>query len=267
MNKSIIYIISAFLVMFLIQSCLEEEELPLDVLGSEPGYFVECYLNPGELYKLSATKVQAIHEDYLLDYSIEFEVKVDTIKLLHSLYRENENRFIYNYGSALRFQPKAGETVKLRLISPELDTITGETEIPDEIEILDAFIRNDSIVYSYETCINQKHNYYMASFHYWYEDDDALQVLFSDFSHIYTKQIVTGAYQLPEDKTFLKGSLTLFRITEENYKYQLSLDNAQRANTDNLIQPTPLQGNLKNSMGIFTCFTQDTVLIHPLITP
>ena len=96
------YLVSIGLFL-LISACVSDQELDFSTLKGDPGYFVECYLKPGDVYKLSATKIQPIHEDYILDYSLEFLVSVDTINLVQGLYKETNSGYIFNYGHAFRF--------------------------------------------------------------------------------------------------------------------------------------------------------------------
>lgn len=52
-------------------------------------------------------------------------------------------------------------------------------------------------------------------------------------------------------------AVELKRLTREGYLYQLSVKEAQAANRDPLIPPTPLHGNIRGALGIFTSYTCD----------
>ncbi len=55
--------------------------------------------------------------------------------------------------------------------------------------------------------------------------------------------------------------ITLMRITEACYNYQISLYEANSANQGSITTPVPLVGNIQGALGIFTCYTKSNKYI------
>ena len=255
-------IIFSVIVLFAIVSCIENRELPYGSLIAEPGYFIECYLISGENYKLSATKLQPLYLDYDLDYSLKFDVWIDKLKLTQGIFRDDNSKYIFNYGHFLRFKEKKKKKVKLLVITPENDTIKGSTTMPKEIDILNAAYAKNHISFDFVLSNEEWHNYYMINVNKEYPDTIHRTIRFLDYSHLSTQDTVNFEHQITKDEQPIKIDAILRRVTKENYDYQISLENAKDSNRDNLILPSPLAGNLENSTGIFTCYTTDSVIWH-----
>ena len=253
------YLITILVVMIM-TSCIEEHVLPLEELDEKPSYFIECYLIPNDVYKLSATKLQAINEDYILDYSLEFDVEIDTISLVHGLYREENATYVYNYGHWYRFKPNQQKEVSLKVISPDGEVISGSTTIPSSLTISTASFNQRTVVMNFVLDEAPKHNYYIGHLKCYFNDSTHQRTKYFDLSHLPPNDYTSVSINTVKSN-YDSISATLMRITEANYKYQLSLNNAISSNRDNLVQPTPLQGNLVNSSGIFTSYSSDIIKI------
>ena len=248
-------------VVVILSSCIENRELPYDGLNAEPGYFIECYLVPGDLYRLSATKLQPLYDDYILDYSLEFDVWVDSLKLWQGLLREENTEYIYNYGHFQRFSPLANQSVvEMEAITPEGDTVTAESTIPVDVKILNGEFDDDLVKFDFVLSEESWHNYYMININTENADTTHHNIRFLDYSHLSIADTVSFEYGISKTENIDELTVILRRITKTNYDYQISLENAKDANSDNLVLPSPLAGNLENATGIFTCYTRDSVV-------
>jgi hypothetical protein len=248
-----------FILTIGLQGCDQSEELSFKDLDTSPGYFVECYLTPGEVYKLSATRISPLSDDYILDYSADFDVTIDSLTLFHSLYSENGSNYIYNFGNAEEFAPaKTTDTVRLQVINAENDTLRSFTTVPDSIQLINATIDDDILQISLTLSERPIHNYYLLKIEFFKQNEETSSDLkFYDLSKTGTDQSeLEIGYNLPMETMVKSLKLELFRVTEANYKYQLSLWNAENANDDNLVFPNPLDGNIENGIGIFTCYSK-----------
>jgi hypothetical protein len=252
--KSIQAILFYSIILF---SCNNENELEFSNLHTEPGYFIECYLLPDDVYKLSATKIKHISEDYILDYSLDFTVYIDSIRLLQGLFKEQSSNYIYNYGSAETYIPDGSKHAYIKVISPRNDTITGKTTIPESVFIEELSLSDDVVKVNFETSENCLHNFYIVNFNTLINDSVRRDAVFYDYSHINKRVTEEIRYKIKKNIDFDMIEIQLRRVTKENYRYQISLWNANNANNDNLTIPAPLDGNLINAMGIFTCYTED----------
>lgn len=205
------------------------------------------------------TQLQPIYEDYVLDYSLEFDVEIDKLSLYRGLFREKATGYVFNYGHNSRFKPGSNPIVRLQVVTPEMDTITASTTIPESIEILNAKKEGDEVSFDFELSERSWHNYFMINVNTVYTDTTFRKIRFLDYSHISDKDTMRFECVISDD---MYGSLELVarRLTKDNYDYQISLENAKDANSDHLVLPSSLAGNLNQAIGIFTCYTQDSVV-------
>ena len=263
-------IIAIFCVFLFWNSCDFSDDLSTEIAPSEPTFFIECYLKPGGLYNLTATEVQPIFEDYILDYSLDFDIFIideDSIELLRSLFFDSETGLVYNYGGARQLD-NLTEEISLFAITPSEDTITAFSLVPEQVVMESAEHLGSLITASFQLSSDINQNFYIAIVNYQYfeENENGDQIVVSDFDIKYLELgniDAENVYELRfENESYIDSprlKLTLMRVTEENYNYQLSLENAKNASTDNITYPSPLEGNLVGGVGIFTAYTEAVV--------
>lgn len=256
--KHIIYV--AILISALLCACVENRELSFNGLHTEPGYFVECYLIPGEVYRLSATKLQPLYEDYILDYSLEFDVNIDTLTLKHGLFKQYDSHYLYNYGHPYRFIPGQNALVQLYVRTPDNDIITASTTIPEQVHLFNAQHQNNEVKFDFVLSSESWHNYYIININAQHTDTLIRKNRFLDYSDRDTEDTVSFKYNVDLNDDLRKLKVVLRRVTRANYEYQISMQSAKDANRDNLVLPSPLAGNLKNATGIFASFTYDSIV-------
>ena len=250
-----------FTIVIIFTSCIKNNELPYNGLLSDPGYFIECYLEPGDIYKLTATELQPLSEDYILDYSLDFDVWIDSIKLTNGLFNERNSNYVYNYGHYYKFNPKDTiEAITLKVLTPSNDTVTGESTIPGDVEIINFKRTNNGISFNFMSSEEYWHNYFMVNINIETADTTKGTTRFLDYSHLSDEDTIAFEHEIFTDKPVNRLEVALYRITEENFNYQISIENAKDANSDNIILPSPLKGNLINAIGIFTCYSRDNII-------
>ncbi len=243
-----------------------DESLSTTSPSQSPGSFVECYMRPGELYNLTATQIQPIFEDYILDYSYDFKVyitDVSTHQLTKSLFVEPGTGYIYNYGSPARLDA-AFELVSLLVITPSRDTLRAQTTIPEQVSFESFTYLDNKISAAFYTSDQTNQNYYIVIVNYDTTDEEQNIVLKFDIKYL---ELGDSAQPELHEVTFENDlyansqnlKLTLMRVTEENYNYQISLEDAKSSGSDNITFPSPLAGNIQNGIGIFTAYTEDVV--------
>jgi hypothetical protein len=258
-TKELVLLFLLFIPVLGWQGCDRSEELNFEDLDTSPGYFIECYLSRGEEYKLSATCISPLSDDYILDYSADFDVTIDSLTLFHSLYSENGSNYIYNFGNAEEFAPgKTTDTLRLQVINAENDTLRSFTTVPDSIQLNHATIEDDRLQIRFTSSERLIHKYYLLKIEFLKQNEETSSDLkFYDLSKTRTDQPeLEIEYNFPMETMVKSLKIKLFRVTEANYKYQLSLWNAENANNDNLVFPNPLDGNIENGIGIFTCYSK-----------
>ncbi|MCV9388062.1 DUF4249 domain-containing protein [Reichenbachiella ulvae] len=265
MKGTLKYIVIFSLILF---GCDLERELDIQNVDIERQYFIECYLQPDSLFNLSATEVSPIFEDFILDYSLDFDVFIieqDTVELLQSLFIEDETGYIYNFGSGRRLRPEANQ-VDLLVVSPQGDSIRGFTKVPSSIDILEANWTDNQISIQFESSDNPQENYFLYIINYQVENQgerpqEKNELTYLDYSFLEERQTLNAVIDSDSLSLSSEVDVTLMRVTRENFRYQKSLDAAKNASQDNVTFPSPLEGNIMGGLGIFTCFTQDHRLL------
>lgn len=244
-------------------SCELDQQLNVRNVGDSPGYFIECYCQPDEMFNLTATRIAPIDEDQYLDYSLEFDIYVTTderFKLYQSLFHQPGTKFIYNYASNRRLHTNLTDTVWLDATAPDGTNITAKTAIPDDIKIDTVILSEKKLEIRFTTSPEQAQNYYILRTDFMPGNEMQYRdIIYRDY---YTgRQVVAHILELPDIAPSDSIVIDLKRFTAEGYKYQLSLKNASDANQDNITSPTPLLGNISGALGIFTCYTHDRKII------
>lgn len=248
-------------------SCSLDRDLDIQDIDTKAQYFIECYLQPDSLLNLSATEVSPIFEEFILDYSLDFDVFIidqDTVELLQSLFIEEETGYIYNFGSGRRLSSQAIE-VSLLVITPTDDTIRATTKVPQPIEILASEWQTSEVSVRFKSSSDANQNFYLLILNYSVETDgskiDKNELQYLDYSYLIEE--VTLDEKISSDSLLYSSEveLTLMRVTRENFEYQKSLNSAQNASKDNVTFPSPLEGNINGGLGIFTCYRQDVQVL------
>ena len=124
--------------VLLMMACELGGRLDVQELGGSPGYFIECYCRPDSMYEMTATRIAPISEPQVLDYALEFDVRIvaeEPVKLYHSLYVRPGGKFVYNYASSKRLDAELVDTLRLEAVGPGGEAICAETAIPKAVEI------------------------------------------------------------------------------------------------------------------------------------
>lgn len=57
-------------------SCMPEDNLPIRAVGETPGYFIECYCQPNEIFLLTASQVLPISQELKLTLSSDLQIHI-----------------------------------------------------------------------------------------------------------------------------------------------------------------------------------------------
>lgn len=245
----------------LLVACELGQRLDIQDMGESPGYFLECYCQPGEMYKMTATEIAPIADAQLLDYSLEFDIHIraeERIELYHSLFTNPGSKFVYNYASSRIFESASCDTLYLEALTPKGTRITARTAIPDEIEI-DTVFRQDRQLHTVFYASRQpEQNYFILHYAFMKEGRMVRREVYNlDYGDLSEEQRVEHTIKNTVISESDSVIVTLKRVTRENLLYQNSLLEAGNANEDNITFPVPLNGNLHGALGIFTCYTND----------
>jgi len=235
-------------------------------MGEGGGYFLECYCVPGDRFNLTATLLSPIAEPQLLDYSLEFDMYIQSdeqIKMYQSLYVHPDKNFVYNYASPQVVESPQRGYLELYAVSPAGDDIYARTEFPDQVRIHEVRIEEDELFYTFERSEHAFFDYYIVSAFFMREGEKVQSLVrFHDLSQQPEAGKVTFSLEISEKlKGYERVRVELKRVTQENYRYQLAIKELINVNDDNLTAPAMLPGNITNALGIFTAYTEDVVSI------
>lgn len=62
-------------------SCMPEDNLPIRAVGETPGYFIECYCQPNEIFLLTASQVLPISQELKLTLSSDLQIHIQAGEL------------------------------------------------------------------------------------------------------------------------------------------------------------------------------------------
>lgn len=243
-------------------SCQLGERLDVRDMGNAPGYFLECYCQPGEMYEMTATRIAPIAEAQVLDYSLKFDVRLwdgEEIKLNHSLFTKPGTDFIYNYATSRRLDPELTDTIYLHVTAPDGEQLTAKTAIPDAVKIDTVILNRDHLQIFFKTSAHREQNFYILTANW---SGEGYKHGYIRFLGDYTKERLVG-YDLivPEGERQDSLVVGLKRMTEEGFRYQYSLHEADMAGNESLFSPVELSGNISGALGIFTCYTADRIRV------
>jgi len=265
-NKILLLVLSIITI-----SCQPDNSLDLGDLSAPPKYFVECFCKPGDFYQLTATKVTPMADDFIWDLSIPFRTYItdlNTHKLNQGVFYNPYSNFVYNYASPQKVPIDFTDTLYLKIISPEGDTIIGKTQVISQIKINNYSLKDNTIELSFNIDTSPEKRYYTLRIENWKEGKIISTVkLFTDFNtSTKTSETLAIVNNIEEYKSVNELDsirIKLFHITKENYDYMTSLNEAIKSNEDSMTQPAPIKGNLDGSLGIFTYYTEDIVTYIP----
>ncbi len=278
MKQLSIFLIGLLMMAFL-QSCNLEKEIEIDLPDYDAQPMIECYLEPGQPFRLLMTNTASYFDPFLLEDIFETyenllyneaEVRITYNNIVVTL----ENRFVlgaddgklYNYYSDLVVPNLEGVDFRLEIDLPNGDTVFGETQILPHVPIDSIVVeRNDEGMYrllTYITDFSNTENYYRRML--FSETQDSLIQNFTTEDLFASPQLVFGTgFEYNVGSRLIN---VIINMGEDYYKFYNSVVNAGNAGGP-FIQPGQLHTNLSgsgNPLGIFTGLsaTRDTTVIQ-----
>jgi len=236
---------------------------------------VECYLEPGQPFRLLLTNSYGFFDPFGLDsnfldktllqgalVTISYDGTTDT--LANTLIPTFSPFKIYNYNSSSLVPSTVGTTFNLNIVLPNGTNITGQTtmlpKVPIDSIVLEWSETNDTSarVLTYITDDLSMDNFYRRLLNYASLDSVPEQdFLVSDRLNTTNKVVFGTGYDLVEGDTVINSIL---HIEEAYYNYYESVQLAIQGNQNPFAQPSPIKSNVKgtgNPLGIFTTLVVD----------
>lgn len=279
--------ILAFLTL-LAAACNLTQEIDLELPDAGGQAVVECYLEPGEPYRLLLTRSSAYFADFpqdpeefidqILIDSAEIEIRrgAETIRLDNVVNIDFDFSKLYNYSSSELVPYDTLSDFELFILLPDGSSIEASTtilpvvpidsvviEFPEEEVDPDSIPKARALTYLSDN--PQEVNYYRRMYHWNSLDSIPEQdfVTSDDFVDNGTLVFGTG-FDYPVGDTLYNS---IFHMTEAYYNYQASIFNSIAANANPFAPPGLIESNVRGSadpLGIFTGLSiyRDTTIVE-----
>ena len=273
MKKNSIFLIGIFLLMALI-ACNLEKEVDINLPEYTSELVVECYLEPGEPYRLLLTRSagyfdqlpnteEAVNEILEEDAAVVIEYKGESIELANTFdFSFFVTGKVANYVSTEIVPTDYENEFTLDIVTKDGRNITASTHIMSPISIDSLVVQfspneGDTLarLLTYFTDNSETENFYRRMLHI--GSLDSLEQEFTlDDRFVDDGTVVFGtAYDYAVGDTLIAS---IFHITPEYYDYLNSVINAVFGNGNPFGQASTIISNVKgDGIGIFTGFTFD----------
>ncbi|MCY7329698.1 MAG: DUF4249 domain-containing protein [Saprospiraceae bacterium] len=268
-------------VLLLLLACNLTKEVEIDLPEYQRQPVVECYLEPGQPFRLLLTQSYGFFEEFGLDSTFVQKTLIDKAQVTISyegrtdtLYNGEYYDFstpnvikIYNYQNNRPVPATPGIEYTLNILLPDNKNITGHAVMLPSLAIDSTVIKWDADVdtlaqvLTYFTDDPTTDNYYRRLLNYQrlksLPDQD---FLFTDRANVTPVVAFGTSYNLTEGDTVFN---TVFSITKDYYDYLESIQLAVLGNANPFTQPSPVKSNVTGTgdpLGIFTCLIYDRKL-------
>lgn len=269
MKKWLSILAGTLMILALCGACNLEKEIEIDLPAYEPKIVVECYLEPGEPFRLLLSRSTAYFAPFdtttagLLQNLLVNGATVDVMHagtrypLSNQLVVDQEAGKLYNYFNEMTVPEDLDEPFQLLIELEDGSTITGETRLLPVVPLDSVVVQyeeNDTLarVLTYFTDIPNEKNYYRRMLHHHSLDSLALQDFTLDDRVVEDAVVFGTGYEFAEGDTVYN---TLYHLNRTYYDFLESVNNAVLSNGNPFGQPSPINSKLEGtarSVGIFT---------------
>lgn len=270
-------------VLLLLAACNLTKDVDIDLPDYERQPVVECFLEPGQPFRLLLTQSYGFFDPFGLDSNFIQKTLLDgaTVTISYDGHTDTLTNGlfftfvapikIFNYQSSQLVPATPGIDYTLNIRLPDGNTITGRTimlpRVPIDSVLVEFSPDIDTLarVLTYISDDRTTPNYYRRLLNYSSLDSFPEQDFLVDDRIITTPLIAFGTgYELTRGDTAFN---TIFHITKDYYDYYESVQLAVFGNVNPFAQPSPIRSNVSgsgNPLGIFTClvYDRDTTIIE-----
>lgn len=270
-------------VLLLLAACNLTKDVDIDLPEYKTQPVVECYLEPGQPFRLLLTNSYGFFDPFGLDSNFVQKTLLNGATVTISYNGQTDTLAngmfftfvapikIYNYQSNRLVPATVGMEYTLNITLRDGGSITGRTTMLPKVAI-------DSVVVEFSPQIDTlarmltyisddptMPNYYRRMLNYGSLDSVPEQDFLVDDGIVKTELIAFGTgYDLIQGDTAFN---TIFHISKDYYDYYESVQLAVVGNLNPFAQPSPIKGNVSgtaNPLGIFTClvYDRDTTIIE-----
>lgn len=246
------------IITFIMQGCFKSD-VEVQIPESPRNIVVEGYITPGYPAELMLTESNMLKDDLVLLAIWNAQVKIGTdtgiMAAKNILYRKTDRRIMVNYGCQDTIRAGSHSYFNLNIITKDGRTVHASTKIVSPVQIKKVDLNEDNIVVHHDLTNDTSKYFKLYIANYKQGKPDLSRSLLYDQSQTSNTSCVMplSNYKREADSIVV----TLFHIQKEYYDYLNSVDNANSAFTDPLLNPEAIRSNIKGGIGIFTYYTVD----------
>jgi hypothetical protein len=249
----------------LLSSCNMEKEIDLALPEYESKMIVECYLDPGNPYRLSLFESVSYFEEPSLPsidsalVTISHNGIVDTLKF--NPYLDIITNKFYNYVSdslvLVPFDYTSEFFLEIRDRNGRVATSRAKIAPPVTIDTVEFVFNSDSMAYpltQFTDNPNMTNYYRYLVIRYTYTGPEVQDFQFDDLL-LTSSQVALGSNYTLEKSDFV--IITLYHVEESYFAFLESAAAAVDANGNPFGQPSAIKSNITGGIGIFAGLSYD----------
>ncbi|MCC9135461.1 DUF4249 domain-containing protein [Pontibacter silvestris] len=258
--KSYLYII----LLLLFTACDRDKEIYIDLPAHTPQLVVECYLEPGQPFRLtvleSASYFASPDPPLVPDAKVFIMFKDQRVELTYKPGVNKLNNKFYTHTSSVLMTGEPGDIYTLEVTDNQGRKVTGTTTILpvvpiDTVEWRFSDDNEKAILITSFQDVASTANYYRYMANPYNLDTSPEQDEIHDDNLNNGKRIsLNSSYEFNRNDTVV---ISLFNIEKQYYDFLNSAYSAKDANGNPFAQPTSIKSSVTGGIGIFTNLALD----------
>jgi hypothetical protein len=254
--------ISAITLLTAFSACDLTQDIELDLPEYAKQPVVECYLEPGQPYRLTLTQSQPYFDSTIVEPIQTASVMIiragtDTIRLTPGFYTDSLEK-LYNYQNTRLVPAASADTYELYITMPDGKKVYGKTSILPKVKFDSIVVKKNPIDTNFTTLSYMKDpdqnttNFIRRHLAKGFSltSIEKIQDFVTDDRLLSNNQWVFGmGYDLNPGDTLWAS---VFHIDQGYHDFLQSVENARQSNGNPFAQPGAIISNLNGAIGIFT---------------
>ena len=267
--KKKLYLCIQLLSVLLLGACNLQKDIEIVLPAHEPQLVVECYLEPGQPYRLSVLETVSYFDTPQIPVVPDAKVFIThngkQIELPFKISYDEQYKKYYTHSSTEIVNGKPGDVYTLEVWDGKGRRVTGTTTLLQQVPIDTIEWRYNSkdeaiLLTSFQDDTNTA-NYYRYLVHSDSLEEGTNRDIVTDDELVKGQQITFGsAYEFEKGDTL---TVTLYHIEKKYHDFLNSVSNARNSNGNPFGQPSKVKSAVSGGLGIFTSLVYDrkTVII------
>jgi hypothetical protein len=251
------------IISFIAQGCSKAD---INVLIPEgpANIVVEGYVTPGYPAELTLTESNTLNDDLVLlaIWNAQVKIGTDTGTMIaqNILYNKSDRRIVVNYNCRDTVRQGSHSFFNLNITTKDGRSVQASTKIVSPVKIENVELNNDNIVVHHNLPTDTSKYFKLSFANYKDGYQDLTKNLLYDQNNSNSTSCVMPLSNYKNDADSIV--VRLFHIQKEYYDYLNSVQNANSAFFDPLLNPESIKSNINGGIGIFTYYTLDKFSIN-----